>query len=279
MPNDDQIANWDGAGGEHWATEAARYDTMLGPFTVPILEAARLEPGHAVLDIGCGCGALTLAAAERVAPSGRVDGVDISQPMLDVARRRSREAGYTEVTFEKADAQVHHFASASYDAVVSRFGVMFFDDRAQAFANVASAVKPGGRISFACWQEMPKSEWIMAPLIAMLEHVPMPEIPAGGPGPFALAEPDLVTSLLTEAGFESVTLDDSTLALLVGRSLDDVIVFYERSDLAKALLADADAATLEKVWESVRRAIEPYATGEGVVMQGGGWIVSATRAG
>ena len=135
-PNTAQIESWDGPGGQHWVAEAERYDRMTGSFGERIIEAAAPGPGERVLDVGCGTGAVALAVSALVAPGGSVMGLDVSGPMLACARRRADAAGIASVSFRNGDAQVCPLPPASFDAVVSRFGVMFFDDPVAAFANI-----------------------------------------------------------------------------------------------------------------------------------------------
>src|SRR5262249_49827176 len=151
VPNAGQLEQW-AREGEQWVAEADRYDAMLQSFGAAVLAAASLSPGERVADVGCGNGAMTIDAARRVGPNGRALGIDISIPMLDLARRRAKEAGVGNVEFVEADAQVHPFGGGSLDAILSRFGVMFFDDPQAAFANFASALRPRGRIALVCWQ-------------------------------------------------------------------------------------------------------------------------------
>src|SRR5205809_683618 len=125
VPNAGQLEQW-AREGEQWVAEAGRYDTMLQPFGEAVLAAASLSPGERVADVGCGNGTLTIDAARRVGPNGIAVGIDISTPMLDLARRRATQAGVGNIEFVEADAQVHPFAGASLDAILSCFGVMFF---------------------------------------------------------------------------------------------------------------------------------------------------------
>jgi SAM-dependent methyltransferase len=141
VPNAGQLEQW-AREGEQWVAEAGRYDTMFQPFGEAVLAAAGLSPGERVADVGCGNGALTIDAARRVGPHGVALGIDICAPMLDLARRRATRAGAGNVEFVEADAQVHPFGRGSLDAILSRFGVMFFDDPEAAFANLARACVP-----------------------------------------------------------------------------------------------------------------------------------------
>lgn len=146
---------------EYWATAGPRQyeeysdtnEALLAPFGQAMLDAALLRPGERVLDVGCGHGTSPLEAAERVAASGRVVGVDISAVMLEPARQRVAAAGVDNVELLQADAQVHPFEPASFDVVISRFGMMFFDDPEAAFGNLARALQPGGRLVFVCPQD------------------------------------------------------------------------------------------------------------------------------
>lgn len=278
MPNEDQIASWDGAGGEHWAAEADRYDRMSSRFADLILDRLAAEPGDHILDVGCGNGALALAIAALVEPGGSVTGLDISTPMLDVARRRATEARLGNVTFVHGDAQVHALERESLDAVVSRFGVMFFEDPQTAFANLASALRPGGRMTFVCWRELLANEWIMCPVVAALEHVPMPELgEAGGPGPFSLADPTLLRSVLEGAGLTDVTLEEVTLPVTMGADLEDALDFMTRSEMAQILFEGREPEAVDGAWQSIRDALAGRVTPEGLTLDGAAWLVGARR--
>src|SRR5688500_5072726 len=197
MPNVEQAEYWDGPGGEHWAADAERYDEINRRFGERIVSAVEARPGERVLDVGCGNGVLSLALARQVMPDGSVLGLDLSGPMLGEARRRAEAAGLDNVSFEQGDAQVAALPEASFNAAVSRFGVMFFEDPVAAFANIGRALRPDGRLVFACWQELLRNEWLVVPSAAALAFVPMPELgEPGRPGPFSLADPERVRSVL-----------------------------------------------------------------------------------
>ena len=195
------------------------------------------RPGEHVLDVGCGSGALALAIGPLVAPDGSVLGLDISRPMLANATIRARAAGLDNVSFERGDAQIHGLPEAGFDAIVSRFGVMFFDDPNAAFANLARSLRPDGRLVFACWQDLVANEWLMVPASAALTYVPMPDLgEPGGPGPFSLAEPERIRSLLGGVGLTDVSVDDFRYPMLMGTTVDDTVTFMQSTDMATTLL-------------------------------------------
>lgn len=280
MPDRDVNATqreaWDGPAGEHWVAEAERFDSANERFGEAIVATLDPRPGDRVLDVGCGNGAVALAIARAVLPDGAVTGLDLSGPMLGEARRRAREAGVTNVSFEQGDAQVHPLPAGSFDAAVSRFGVMFFDDTVAAFANIGRALRPGGRIVFTCWRDLVRNDWLMVPAAAALQHVPMPDLgEPGSPGPFALADGDRLRAMLGDAGFVDVELEETVRPMRMGSSVDDVIGFMERSDFAQALVADAPDDVAAAVWTSIRGALAQHVTPEGVVLGGTAWLVTA----
>jgi len=275
-PNADQVDYWNGPEGRHWADHETRFDAMLDPFVEPVLDAAGIGTGHRVLDVGCGNGALGRAAARRGAT---VTGVDISAPMLARARARAAAEDLT-VDYLEADAQVQPFAGG-FDAVVSRFGVMFFADPTAAFANLARALEPGGRLAFACWQGQPANEWVAVPALAMLPIVGAPDMPpADAPGPFAFADGERVAGLLATAGYRDVRCDPCEPSLLLGGGLDldEAVAWMAEGGMGKRFLAAADAATTDRALAAVREALAPFATPDGVRMGSAAWLVSAVRS-
>lgn len=278
MPNVDQMDYWGGSGGEHWVAEQVRYDEINAEFGARLVAVLAPQPGERVLDVGCGNGALSLAISRLVAPTGLVLGLDLSGPMLDVAAQRARAAQVSNAIFERGDAQTYQPEVASFDALVSRFGVMFFDDPDAAFANLARSLRPGGRVAFTCWQDVLANEWLMVPVGAALAHVPLPELgEPGQPGPFSLAEPDRIRSILVGAGFADVNVDDLRCRMRMGSTVEDTVSFMQSTDMADALMTDVSDEAAAEAWEAVREALGPYAGPDGVVLQGAAWLVTGTR--
>ena len=209
VPNAAQIEAWDGPTGERWVAQAERHDRRGRGFTEKLIETLSPRPGEHILEVGCGTGGLALELAALVGASGRVTGLDISGPMLSEARRRADRQGAGNVVFEKGDAQVFPLTPVRFDAAVSRFGVMFFDDPTVAFSNVGQAVRPGGRMVFCCWQELAQNDWVMVPAGATLRHVPLPDLgPPGAPGAFPLADSDRISRVLSDASWLEVVIEE-----------------------------------------------------------------------
>jgi ubiquinone/menaquinone biosynthesis C-methylase UbiE len=279
IANTDQAQRWNsGDDVAHWVANQARYDRMNEPFAALILAAAGLRPGHRVLDVGCGCGGTTLAAARIIAP-GQATGLDLSAPMLARARSGAAAAGLDSVVFQQGDAQVHPLEPASFDAVISRFGTMFFADPVAAFANIRSATRPGGRLAFVSWQPPAANQWLLVPGAALAEHLPWPDgFGSGdGPGMFAFSDPDRPRGILAAAGWRDIEITAEHAAILVGGggSVEDAIEFMRTGSMGRTMLAGADAGTADRAIASVRAALAPYADAEGVRLGAGVWLVQA----
>ena len=278
IANTAQAEHWNtGDGVAHWVTNQARYDRMHAPFTALILAAAALRPGGTVLDVGCGCGGTTLAAARLVAP-GQAVGLDLSGPMLAQARAGAEAAGLANAVFQQGDAQVHELEPDTFGTVISRFGVMFFADPVAAFANIRSATRPGGRLVFVCWQPMAANQWMLVPGAALAEHLPPPGPgPGDGPGMFAFADPDRLRPILAAAGWRDIDIASEHASILVGGggSVDDTVEFLRTATQGRTMLAGADAATAARALASLRAALTPFADADGVHLGAAVWLVQA----
>jgi SAM-dependent methyltransferase len=277
--NADQIAYWNGPGGQHWTDRQQTQDVLLAPVSDILIDRAKAKDGERIIDVGCGCGATTIALAQKVGPTGHVFGVDISAPML--ARARQVAPAGLPVDFVLADATVHPFDRASSDLLVSRFGVMFFAEPALSFANMRKALRPSGRLTFACWREPRDNPWLMAPLQAAYKHVPkLPQLGPEDPGPFSFAAEQRVHRILGAAGFSGVAMEPCNLSLdvAVGRGLDAAVESaLEVGPASRALEGQPSdlraAATL-----SIREALAPFARGNTVPLAASIWIVTASAS-
>ncbi len=279
--NDEQIAYWNEKAGPKWVAMQERMDMQLESFARVVLDRVVLKPGERVLDIGCGCGATTLDAAARVQPGGSATGADISRPMLEHARERAKAGGIPNVKFVEADAQTFAFAPQEFDAVISRFGVMFFADPAAAFTNIRRSLKPGGRMCFICWRPMLENSWVMIPLRAAAQHLELPPPPdPTAPGPFAFADADRVRAILNTAGYRDIHIDkhDSRLAIGGTGELDKAVDSAMDIGPISALLLDKSDEVRNSVRKSIREALKPHLTPSGVVVDWAAWLVSARNA-
>ena len=279
MSETGSVDEWNGDEAQHWVTEADRYDGQLAPFTDLLFDRLQLAANEVVLDVGCGCGATTIGAARL---SAAAVGVDVSDAMLDVGRERARVGGVANVEFVADDAAHHQFAAEGFDAIVSRFGVMFFDDPVTAFTNLRHALRVGGRLAFVCWQGLEANPWLLVPGVAAAAHVPLPAIGgSGGPGMFSLADRDHLISVVSGAGFADIAVEPVGPMIMLGGGgrLDETLEFLLGTGIARALLDDAQPDARQRAIDAVRDALaEIYEPGRGVALGTGAWLVSASRS-
>lgn len=279
LPNAAQAEHWNGTEGQHWAAHYERYEAMLGPFGARALDAVAIQAGARVLDVGCGAGDLSLAAAQATGAEGRVVGIDLSEPMLNTARHRASVAGLGNVSFVAGDAQTHALSGSEFDVVVSRFGVMFFADPVAAFTNLARALRPGGRLGFVCWQDAGVNEWMLVPSMVALAHVPPPD-PAVFESllPFEFADTGRVTAILQAAGFTDVGVRGIKQPLLFGGggTIDDAVEFFRDGSFGTTLLAAAGPEETANALAAVTEAFRAHLGPRGVELDAAVWLVTAT---
>jgi SAM-dependent methyltransferase len=270
--------------GPSWVRHADLLDEHLAAYGEAGIEALAPVAGDRVVDIGCGCGATTLVLGRRVTEEGAVTGVDIAAPMLEVARRRAEAVGLTNVSFVEGDAATVDLAEASggpLDAAFSRFGAMFFTDPVAAFGNIGAALRPGGRLSLVVWQPREANHWNLVATNAtdgILGDAPVPA-PPGQPGPFGLADEDLVRSVLAGAGFADVDLAPfTTVDVLRADALDEDIARLLQMGPMRTAWDEAGAEARAAAVQAVRAALGHYAVGpDRYELPGAARVVTARR--
>lgn len=271
------VSDWAGTEGEHWAANADRYTRTLARYGDLLIDAAAFAPGERVLDVGCGCGDVAVAAGRAVGSGGAVVGVDLSEAELAVAGARAAAAGLDHVRFAAADATTFAPDPAAFDVVVSRFGVMFFDDPVAAFSNLRSLLAPGGRLAFACWQSLLVNDWLFVPAAAVAGVLPMPEFGDPlAPGPFAFADAGRVMSILTDAGFAAPSVEPVSAKVWVGDTAAEAAEFMRSTGMGRAIFADADPALIDEAMRRAAAAVTPHLGDNGIELDGAAWLVTAT---
>jgi SAM-dependent methyltransferase len=250
------------------------YDAELRAHHEHLRRAFGIGPGDEVLDIGCGTGLTTREAARAAAP-GRVVGVDVSERMLERARRLTAGEGLANVRYELGDAQVHRFDRARFDVAISRFGTMFFADPVAAFANIAAALRAEARLVLLVWQRLERNEW--ARLIdAALGDAAQPAPP--GADPFSLGDAGATGRILESAGFGDVRFDDVHEPVFYGRDPDaalEAVTGFQSTSAALASLSEGDAArTVERLREMLAAHHSPE---NGVALDSRSWLITARR--
>ena len=274
-----QVEYWNGEVGTRWARNQAVLDAMFAPLTEALFERAGLNPGATVLDIGCGSGATTVEAARRVGAAGRVTGADISAPLLAVARARVGDEA--PVSFVEAD--VEQADLGTFDAALSRFGVMFFPDSLRAFANIRRMLRPAGQLTFLCWRTLSENLWVQVPreaVLPLLPEVPPPPAP-DTPGPFRFADADGLGALLRNAGFGTVSCAALDRDVILGRGDTDAEAAAAAAHVAlnlgptSHLVREAEPDLRARAEAAVTEALIRHASGGAVRLRAACWLVQA----
>ncbi|TAJ55234.1 MAG: class I SAM-dependent methyltransferase [Nevskiaceae bacterium] len=269
----EQSVLWNGQAGRAWVEAQAVLDQMFKPLEELLVEVALAQPRERVLDVGCGTGSTTLAVARSL--GGRVDcvGVDISEPMIVAARARAeREA--TPASFVLADAEAHAFEPASFDLIVSRFGVMFFEDSVRAFANLRRAAKAGGELRFIAWRSPAENPFMTAAERAVAPLLPdLPPRQPNAPGQFAFADPQRVRRILEESGWQAIEIRPLDVRCRLPEK--DLMGYLARLGPLGRVLPELDEKTRSRVLEVARAAFEPYVQGDWVSYDAACWSVGA----
>ncbi len=271
IANAEQSGRWNDRTGRSWAELGDLLDRMLEPFVPLLLKEIEPVAGLQVLDVGCGAGALTLAAAGRGAEAL---GVDISRPLIEAARSRARSLGTGSARFVRADAQVHEFEPEGFDALVSRFGVMFFADPAAAFRNLRSAVRPGGRLACVAWRSPAENDFMTAAERAAADLLPaLPGRLENAPGQFGFADPARVRSILADAGWAEVEARPLDVECRLTEA--ELRLYARRMGPVADLLPSLDEATRSEVEPRVDRAFARYLSEGEASFTAACWMVTA----
>lgn len=279
VDNAQQIAEWNGEQGRKWVEWQQTIDALVSPFGAAAMDRAALLPGERVLDIGCGCGSSSIALAQRVGSGGAVLGIDVSRPMLEVARARG--AAHAQLAFVEADAGQAALPGGN-DLLYSRFGLMFFAAPAAAFKHLRSALRPGGRCVFVCWRTPRDNPWAMTPLAAARQALGITPAPADphAPGPFAFADERRLSGILSNAGFSGMDIQRFDAPVALGATPRAAAESAAQIGPVGRLVREVGAEQLPKILDAMQRVLAPLAAPDGAVsLNGATWIVAASNPG
>ena len=272
----DQATYWNDTAGPRWVANQVRLDAIMAPLTEALITVAAPRAGDHVLDIGCGCGDLSLQIATRVGRSGRVAGVDVSTPMLAHAESRARAwpEPHAPLTWHHGDAATHEF-DTTFDLLVSRFGVMFFEDTLAAFRQLRKAAGPDARLNLLAWRARAEVEWMQAPLDWIESVVPVPDSSEGEPGPFGLADGQRTCDLLNAAGFHDVEPMPIDRVLTIGATVEEALTALRDTGPAAGALRDAEPDVMMRAETLMRDGLSRQKTSEGVQLRAACWLYRA----
>jgi len=269
----DQMAMWNGAGGRGWVALQDLLDLVSQPIEDLLVRAVPPEVAGPVLDVGCGTGSTTVAVARRPGAIGGCSGVDISEPMIAAARARAERAGVP-VTFVVADAQTYSFAPARFDAMISRFGVMFFQDSVAAFTNLRRAARTGAPLRAIVWRSMEDNPFMTAAERAAAPLLPdLPPRRPDEPGQFAFADAGRVRRILAASGWSAIDLQPIDVPCTMPEST--LVPYVTQLGPVGRALQQADDDLRGRVIAAVRPAFDRYVHGAEVRFDAACWMVAA----
>jgi ubiquinone/menaquinone biosynthesis C-methylase UbiE len=274
--DNEQTALWNGLAGRAWVDEEELLEQVFKPLEHLLVEAVVVGPGDRVLDVGCGTGSTTLAVARRFGARERCVGIDVSEPMIAAARARAeREA--LPARFIRADAQSYAFEPASFDMIISRFGVMFFDDFVRAFANLRRAATDNAELRCVAWRSAAENSFMTTAeraAAAVLPNIPVRQ--PDGPGQFAFADRRRVYRILEESGWAEIDIQPIDVPCSFPEK--KLIGYLTRFGPLGRVLPEVDEHTRRQVIETVRPAFDPYVHGPEVRFTAACWMIGARGA-
>jgi len=274
--NDEQATLWNGVAGRAWVEMQALLDHVMQPFERLLADAVAHRRPIRLLDVGCGTGATTIAAARVAGSSTACVGVDISEPMIEFARARADREG-VQTKFFHADVQTHRFDPSGFDMIISRFGVMFFDDPVEAFANLRRAATEDAELRFFAWRGPAENPFMLVAERAAAPLLPnLPVRDPNGPGQFAFADPRRVERLLADSGWTDAAIRPIDVGCCF--PADALVHWFTRLGPLGRVLDAADARTRSHVIESVRSAYHAYVHGNEIRFDAASWLVVARSA-
>jgi ubiquinone/menaquinone biosynthesis C-methylase UbiE len=255
-------AQWQAAA-KAWNDWGQVLNTWLGPATEAMLDMAGVVPGAHVLDVAAGAGAQSLVAAHRVGPTGRVLASDISENILEFAAENARAAGIDHMDTLTADGEGLDLEPASFDAAISRVGLIYFPDQQAALARIRAALKPGGRFAAMVYSTPDRNGFFSVPVSLIRDRAALPPPLPGQPGPFSLGGAGVLAEVLDRAGFGEIEERVIDAPLRLPRAADCLRFERESFGALHQMLSGLDEAAREAVWDEIGAALGQYETETG----------------
>lgn len=246
------------AAADAWHRFGPTLETWLGPVTEIMLDLARIGPGSRVLDVAAGSGGQSIAAAERVGPSGSVLATDLSSNIVERAALAAQSAGFPNVATRVMDGEKLEVDAAFFDAVISRLGLVYFPDQRRALGSAHRALKPGGRIAVIIYTTAERNEFISIPISIIRRRAQLPPSARDQPSPFSLGGPGVLERVLADAGFAEIETVVVPAPLTLASAAECVRFERESFGALHQMLAGLAESEREQVWAEVETELARF---------------------
>ena len=274
--NQEQKEFWNEKKGKIWVSLESNIDKMLGPLGHHAIKILNPKSGEKILDIGCGTGSTSQSLSKLVGENGLITGIDISEPILNFAKNQLENRNIKNIDFIQEDAQTFNLSNFNYDAIFSRFGIMFFEDPFFAFKNIKKSLNSRGRITFICWSNREENDWITLSSKVASQFLELP--PKNNPrepGPFAFEEYSYIKEILTKSGWKNINIKNHKENIIVGKTLYHAAAFLSKMGPMSVPFENSNEKTKAKVIEALKECYSKYLIPKGVEFHFSTWIVSA----
>ena len=267
---------WNNDLGEQWAKNFKSLDSFLKPWGDEILNIAKINSGESVIDIGCGAGTIAFEVLKKVGTTGKVLGIDISDPLINCAKKRKEKLGYSNIKFIHANAESYNF-TYDFDVVISRFGLMFFGNPLQALSNIRRALKKSGKLFCVVWGTPRENQWVSIPITIakkIIKNTP-PPLAEGEPGPFSFSDQNYVKHIFEKSGWNNIMFNKINREVILGSSIKEATELLITRGPIKRLIQNEKNPIKLLIKKEISEALGPYYKNGKCSVFGSCWLISA----